>query len=91
MNLKLMTLENFLAIGDKYKEISSLKGFVIAPAIDISFRKCKREIRWVQLRFNPKQEAKALADEAKAKRKARTIQNLAAKQNRLIEEHKQAN
>ncbi|WP_180296437.1 RepB family plasmid replication initiator protein [Snodgrassella alvi] len=49
-----MTLENFLAIGDKYKEISSLKRFVIAPAveqintnidfnIDISFRKCKRK------------------------------------------------
>jgi plasmid replication initiation protein len=56
MNLKLMTLENFLAIGDKYKEISSLlKRFVIAPAverintntdfnIDISFRKCKHEM-----------------------------------------------
>ncbi|WP_239326861.1 replication initiation protein [Snodgrassella gandavensis] len=85
----------FLAIGDKYKEISSLKRFVIAPAveqintntdfnIDISFRKCKREIRWIQLRFNQKQEAKA-------KCKARTIQNQAAKQNRLIEEQKQAN
>jgi plasmid replication initiation protein len=55
MDLKLMTLENFLAIGDKYKEISSLKRFVIAPAverintntdfnIDISFRKCKHEM-----------------------------------------------
>ncbi|WP_239373055.1 replication initiation protein [Snodgrassella gandavensis] len=97
-----MTLENFLAIGDKYKEISSLKRFVIAPAveqintntdfnIDISFRKCKREIRWIQLRFNQKQEAKALANEAKAKCKARAIQNQAAKQNRLIEEQKQAN
>ncbi|PIT16541.1 replication initiation protein [Snodgrassella alvi] len=67
-----MTLENFLAIGDKYKEISSLKRFVIAPAveqintntdfnIDISFRKCKREIRWIQLRFNQKQEAKVFS------------------------------
>ncbi|WP_180297627.1 hypothetical protein [Snodgrassella alvi] len=29
-----MTLENFLAIGDKYKEIGSLKRLVIAPAVE---------------------------------------------------------
>lgn len=97
--MEIAEFREMLAIGDKYKQIGELKKRVIELAVeqinantdftlDVSFKKCKREVRWIQLRFNQKAEAKAADLEAKQQRKARAIQNQAAKQNRLIDEQK---
>ena len=99
--MEIAEFREMLAMGDKYDGISSLKRFVIAPAteqinantdftLDVSFKKCKREVRWIQLRFNQKAEVAEAAAQARKQRDARAIQNQAAKQNRLIDERKTA-
>ena len=98
--MEIAEFREMLAIGDKYERISQLKERVIELAVeqinantdfalDVSFKKCKREVRWIQLRFNQKAEAKAADLEAKQQREARAIQNQAAKQNREIREQEQ--
>lgn len=98
--MEIAEFREMLAIGDKYKQIGELKKRVIELAVeqinantdftlDVSFKKCKREVRWIQLRFNQKAEAKAADLEAKQQREARTLHNQAAKQNREIREREQ--
>lgn len=61
--MEVAAFREMLALGDKYERISQLKERVIEPAVqqinantdfslDVSFKKCKREVRWIQLRFN---------------------------------------
>ena len=99
--MEVAAFREMLALGDKYERISQLKERVIEPAVqqinantdfslDVSFKKCKREVRWIQLRFNQKAEAAAAAAEARKQRDARALQNQAAKANRAIQEQKQA-
>lgn len=99
--MEVAAFREMLALGDKYSQIGQLKARVIEPAVqqinantdfslDVSFKKCKREVRWIQLRFNQKAEAAAAATEAKKQRDARALQNQAAKANRAIQERKQA-
>lgn len=79
-----------LGIGEKYRQIGELKARIIAPAVeqinaktdlsvDVAFKKCGREVRWIQLRFNQKADAAKLEAERKAARETRAIQNQAAK------------
>ena len=99
--MEIAEFREMLAIGDKYSQIGQLKKYVIEPAaqqinantdftLDVSFKKCKREVRWIQLRFNQKAEAKKIESEARAKRKAVSQRNQVAAQNRLADERKAA-
>ena len=99
--MEIAEFREMLAIGDKYNQIGQLKARVIEPAaqqinantdftLDVSFKKCKREVRWIQLRFNQKAEAKKIESEARAKRKAVSQRNQVAAQNRLADERKAA-
>ena len=97
--MEIAEFREMLAIGDKYSQIGQLKKYVIEPAaqqinantdftLDVSFKKCKREVRWIQLRFNQKAEAKQIESEARAKRKAVSQRNQVAAQNRIVDEQK---
>lgn len=99
--LEIAELREKLALDDKYSEISSLKKFVIEPAIkqinektdfqiDVSYKKFKREVRWIQFRFNQKPEIVAIENERKAERKLIAEQNRSAKIKREYAEQKAA-
>lgn len=99
--LEIDEFRDLLAIGGKYRQISELKRYVVAPALeqindstdfelDVSFRKSRRTVKWIQLRFNRK-EAVAQADaEAKAARLERQAHNAAAKAKREAEDKARA-
>ena len=95
--LEIDEFRDLLAIGGKYRQISELKARVVAPAIeqindstdfelDISFRKSRRTVKWIQLRFNRKAEVARAEAEAKAARLERQAHNAAAKAKREAEE-----
>ncbi len=99
--LEIDEFRDLLAIGGKYKQISELKARVVAPAIeqindstdfelDVSFRKSRRTVKWIQLRFNRKAEAARTEAEAKAARLERQAHNAAAKAKREAEEKARA-
>lgn len=99
--LEIAELREKLVLDDKYSEISSLKKFVIEPAIkqinektdfqiDVSYKKFKREVRWIQFRFNQKPEIVAIENERKAERKLIAEQNRSAKIKREYAEQKAA-
>ena len=78
--LEIAELREKLVLDDKYSEISSLKKFVIEPAIkqinektdfqiDVSYKKFKREVRWIQFRFNQKPEIVAAEQRAAEEQK----------------------
>lgn len=99
--LEIDEFRDLLAIGGKYRQISELKRYVVAPALeqindstdfelDVSFRKSRRTVKWIQLHFNRK-EAVAQADaEAKAARLERQAHNAAAKAKREAEDKARA-
>lgn len=95
--LEIDEFRDLLAIGGKYRQISELKSRVIAPALeqindstdfelDVSFRKSRRTVKWIQLRFNRKAEVARAEAEAKAARLERQAHNAAAKAKREAEE-----
>lgn len=101
---KEMEIDEFrelLGLGEKYKQNGELRRFVTDKAIeqinentdfelDISFRKSKRAFKWIQLRFNRKEDAAKAEAAAKAEREKQRLHNEAAKAARLSHEAKQA-
>lgn len=90
-------LRELLALGRKYKQFGEFKNYVINPAIeqinestdfniDIAFRKSKRTFKWVQLRFNRKENAVTAEEERKTASEKRRILNEGAKMKRLAKE-----
>lgn len=95
--LEIADIREKLELGSKYQAIGEFKRRVIDPAInqintktdfelDVSYKKFKREIRWIQLRFGQKAAAKSTELEAKKQRETRALHNQAAKQARLVQE-----
>ena len=95
--LEIDEFRDLLALDGKYQKISELKARVVAPALeqindstdfelDISFRKSRRTVKWIQLRFNRKAEVARADAEAKAARLERQAHNAAAKAKREAEE-----
>lgn len=89
-DLTLDELREKLDLGEKYSEVHALKKFVINVAVtqinentdfqvDVSYKKFKREIRWVQFTFQQKPEIAAIENQRKAERKAIADRNRAAK------------
>ena len=95
--LEIDEFRDLLALDGKYQKISELKARVVAPALeqindstdfelDVSFRKSRRTVKWIQLRFNRKEAAARAETEAKAARLERQAHNAAAKAKREAEE-----
>ena len=95
--LEIDEFRDLLALDGKYRQIGQLKDRVVAPALeqindstdfelDISFRKSRRTVKWIQLRFNRKEAAARADAEAKAARLERQAHNAAAKAKREAEE-----
>lgn len=89
-DLPLDELREKLDLGEKYKQVGELKSKVIQVAVtqinentdfqvDVSYKKFKREIRWVQFTFRQKPEIAKLENQRKAERKAIADRNRAAK------------
>lgn len=99
--LEIDDIRDKLELENKYQAIGEFKRRVIEPAIrqinantdfelDVSYKKIKREIRWIQFRFNQKPDAKNAALDAKKQRETRTLRNQAAAQKRKETEVVQA-
>ena len=95
--LEIDEFRDLLALDGKYRQIGQLKDRVVAPALeqindstdfelDVSFRKSRRTVKWIQLRFNRKEAAARAETEAKAARLERQAHNAAAKAKREAEE-----
>ena len=95
--LEIDEFRDLLALDGKYQKISELKARVVAPALEqindstdfeleVSFRKSRRTVKWIQLRFNRKAEVARAEAEAKAARLERQAHNAAAKAKREAEE-----
>ena len=89
-DLTLDELREKLDLGEKYKQIGELKSKVIQVAVsqinentdfqvDVSYKKLKREIRWIQFTFQQKPEIAKLENQRKLERKAIADHNRAAK------------
>lgn len=99
--LEIDDIRDKLELENKYQAIGEFKRRVIEPAIrqinantdfelDVSYKKIKREIRWIQFRFNQKPDAKNAALDAKKQRETRALRNQAAAQKRKETEQVQA-
>ena len=99
--LEIDDIRDKLELENKYQAIGEFKRRVIEPAIrqinantdfelDVSYKKIKREIRWIQFRFNQKPDAKNAALDAKKQRETRALRNQAAAQKRKETEVVQA-
>lgn len=99
--LSLDELREKLDLGEKYKQIGELKSKVIQIAVNqinentdfqisVSYKKLKREIRWVQFTFSQKPEFAAIENQRKAERKAISERNRTEKIRREYAEQKTA-
>lgn len=94
-------LKQILDIEENYKQIGDLKKRVIDVAISqinentdftvsVEFKKRKRAFHWIVFKFEQKADVQAAEQSKRVEREQRSLQNLVAKQNRMIREQKQA-
>lgn len=99
--IEISKLRQILNISNKYGQFGQLKQYVLDPAIQqinentdfnvsVEFSKRGRAYHWITFKFEQKADVQAAEQAKRMEREQRSLQSLAAKQNRMIMEQKQA-